>query len=92
MSKEVAKYQFEIPFFFLMSDKFIRNHPDMAQTIEQSSDRPLINSNIKHTLLRLGGIECGDYKASRDILSDKYDSHTKRLIGDNVDYDGLMQN
>ena len=92
MTKEVAKYQFEIPFFFLMSDKFIRNHPDMAQFIVQSVNRPLINSNIKHTLLRLGGIECGDYKASRDILSDKYDSHTKRLIGDNVDYDGLMQN
>ena len=92
MTKEVAKYQFEIPFFFLMSDKFTQNHPDIAQTIVQSSDKPLINSNIKHTLLRLGGIDCKDYKPSRDILSDKYDSHSKRMIADHVDYDYLMQN
>lgn len=92
MTREVARYQFEIPFFFLMSDKFIQNHSDLAQSIVQDSDKPLINSNIKHTLLRLGGIDCNDYKPSRDILSDKYDSHAKRIIGDHVDYDYLMQN
>lgn len=92
MTKEVAKYQFEIPFFFLMSDKFIQNHSDLQQAILQSSGKPLINSNIKHTLLRLGGIDCKDYKPSLDILSDKYDSNTKRLIGDHIDYDYLMRN
>ena len=92
MTREVAKYQFEIPFFFLMSDKFRENHPDLALSIVKSSGKPLINSNVKHTLLRLGGIDCNGYKASRDILSEKYDSHAKRLIGDHVDYDYLMQN
>ena len=75
-----------------MSDKFKQNHTDLVQSILHSSDKPLLNSNIKHTLLRLGGIDCKDYKPALDILSDKYDSHTKRLIGDHIDYDYLMQN
>lgn len=92
MSENVARYQFEIPLFFLMSDEFKLRHDSIAKAIKECHDRPLINSNLKHTLLMLGGIETPEYKPSRDILSPKYDTSLKRLIGNSVDYDLLMQN
>jgi heptose-I-phosphate ethanolaminephosphotransferase len=91
MTKEVAKYQFEIPFMFLMSDKFITNHPETAERIKNSSGKPFINSRIKHVLLGLGGIETDEYKSRHDILSDRYDTNNVRYIGNHTDYDRLMQ-
>ena len=91
MSREVAKYQFETPFMFLMSDKFITNHPEIAERIRKSSGKPFINSRIKHVLLGLGGIETDEYKPGHDILSDRYDTNNVRFIGNHTDYDLLMQ-
>ena len=91
MSREVAKYQFETPFMFLMSDKFITNHPETAERIKNSSGKPFINSRIKHVLLGLGGIETDEYKSRHDILSDRYDTNNVRYIGNHTDYDRLMQ-
>lgn len=91
MTKEVAKYQFETPFMFLMSDKFITNHPETAERIKNSSGKPFINSRIKHVLLGLGGIETDEYKSRHDILSDRYDTNNVRYIGNHTDYDRLMQ-
>lgn len=90
MQAEVAKYQFEIPFFFLMSDRFIQEHGQLAETIRNCYDRPFINCDIKHTLLRLAGIESPEYKPTHDILSDRFDPDLPRYIGNNVNYDSLF--
>ena len=90
MSANVAKYQFEIPFFFLMSDTFIQKHGQLAQSIRDCYERPLINSEIKHTLIRLAGIESPEYKPTHDILSDKFDSKLPRYIGNHINYDTLF--
>ena len=92
MSPNVAKYQFEIPFMFLMSEEFISNHADLAQRIRDSYDKPLINSKLKHTLLRLAGINTPDYKPTDDILSDEFDTYSPRYIGNHINYDSLRGN
>ena len=90
MSANMAKYQYETPFMFLMSDTFIQKHGQLAQKIRDSYDKPLINSKTKHTLIGLAGIETPEYKPTHDILSDKYDSSQPRYIGNNVSYDSLF--
>lgn len=92
MSPNVAKYQFEIPFMFLMSEEFISNHADLAQRIRDSFDKPLINSKLKHTLLRLAGINTPEYKPTDDILSDEFDTYSPRYIGNHINYDSLRGN
>lgn len=92
MSPNVAKYQFEIPFMFLMSERFIKNHADLAQTIRESYNKPLINSKLKHTLLRLAGINTPEYKPTDDILSDEFDINAPRYIGNHISYDSLLGN
>ena len=89
MSPDVAKYQFETPFMFLISDVFIRNHGDLAGRIRDSRDKPLINSKLKHTLLRLADINTPEYKPSDDILSDEFNIYAPRYIGNHVSYDSL---
>ena len=91
MSKEVARYQFEIPFMFIMSDSFIANHPQIAGQIRNSCDKSFINSRVKHVLLGLAGIETHEYKPEQDILTDTYDTRKARLIGDHINYDSLMR-
>ena len=92
MSLNVAKYQFEIPFMFFMSDDFIKNHGDLAERIRISHDSPLINSKLKHTLLRLAGISTPEYKPTDDILSDEFDINAPRYIGNHINYDSLCGN
>ena len=92
MSLNVAKYQFEIPFMFFMSDDFIKNHGDLAERIRIFHDRPLINSKLKHTLLRLAGISTPEYKPTDDILSDEFDINAPRYIGNHINYDSLCRN
>lgn len=92
ISPDVAKYQFEIPFMFLMSDEFIRKHGDIAGRIRDFRNRPLINSKIKHTLIRLAGISTPEYKPTDDILSDEFDINAPRYIGNHINYDSLCGN
>lgn len=92
ISAEVAKYQFEIPMMFLLSDKYRQLHPDMVSQIRTSANRPFISNNMSHLLFHLAGIKTPDYVAERDILSDQYDATRHRIIGEDTDYDTLTNN
>lgn len=87
MSAGVAKYQFEVPMMFLLSDSFDEQHPALATTIRSNSHLPFLNTNLCHTLFHLGGIRTSEYKAELDLLSAAYDSTRHRYIADHYDYD-----
>ena len=91
ITPEIARYQYEIPLMFYMSDSFKEHHPDVAEAVKTSADRPFISSDLCHLLFYLGGISIPDYQEKRNILSPQYDKTRKRIIGSSTDYDKLMR-
>lgn len=91
ITPEVARYQYEIPLMFYMTDTFKVCHPDVAEAVTTSADRPFISSDLCHLLFYLGGISIPDYQEKRNILSPQYDKTRKRIIGSSTDYDELMR-
>ncbi len=91
ITPEIARYQYEIPLMFYMTDTFKVRHPDVAEAVTTSADRPFISSDLCHLLFYLGGISIADYQEKRNILSPQYDKTRKRIIGSSTDYDELMR-
>ncbi len=91
ITPEVARYQYEIPLMFYMTDTFKVRHPDVAEAVTTSADHPFISSDLCHLLFYLGGISIPDYQEKRNILSPQYDKTRKRIIGSSTDYDELMR-
>ena len=50
-------YFYEIPFMIWCSDKYVKQHPDIVESIRKSVDKPLMSDNLCHLLMRLGGGE-----------------------------------
>lgn len=85
--KEVMRYQYDIPMVFYMTDTFKNNHPEVASRVLDSKNLPLVNTNLSHTLLWLGGIESSDYNRKLDVLSTSYDSKRQRILWDGEPYE-----
>ena len=88
---EVARYQYEIPFMFFMTDTFQLRHSDIANDVKTSTDRRFFSCDLPHLLFYLGGISTPEYIEKRNILSPQYDLNRKRIIRNDVDYDELMK-
>lgn len=88
---DLARYEFEIPFWIYCSRKFQTNHPEVYQRIVQSRHRPLMTDALAHTLLFLGGISSADYHAEYDVLSDIYDEHRPRILKGTTNYDEIKK-
>lgn len=90
MTPEIARYQYEIPLLFYVSDMFKDLHPDLVADIEAARHRPFIATMLPFALFHLAGIAERDYKPELDLLSPQYDAHPRRIIREDVDYDKLM--
>ncbi|MCR5850095.1 MAG: phosphoethanolamine transferase [Bacteroidaceae bacterium] len=91
MKPEIARYQYEIPFLFYVSDTFKDRHPDLLCEIQTARSKPFIVTMLPFALFHLAGISHADYKPSLDILSPEYDESYPRIIREDVDYDELMK-
>ncbi len=90
MTPEIARYQYEIPLLFYVSDTFKANHPQLLSEIQAAQHKPFIASMLPFVLFHLAGITHADYKTSLDILSPDFDENYPRIIREDVYYDELM--
>lgn len=90
MTPEIARYQYEIPLLFYVSDSFKAAHPDLLDEIQAARHKPFIATMLPFALFHLAGIGHADYKPSLDILSSDFDESYPRIIRENVYYDELM--
>lgn len=86
----IAKNEFEVPFWIWLSPSYKKKHPDIVQSIEESTNKPFYNGDLGHLLITLGGIFCNYYREDNDILRPEYKPH-KRIINDIADYDIIME-
>ena len=90
MTPEIARYQYEIPLLFYVSDTFKANHPELVSEIQAAQHKPFIATMLPFVLFHLAGINHADYKPSLDILSPEFDESYPRIIREDVNYDELM--
>ena len=86
---DLARYEFEIPFWIYCSPLYARKHPDMVKAIRNAKDKRFMIDAIPHLLMHLAGISAPDYSSRYDILSDDYDEMRPRLLKGTTDYDEL---
>ena len=91
MTPEIARYQYEIPLLFYVSDAFKANHPDLLGEIEAAQHKPFFATMLPFALFHLAGISHADYKSQFDILSPDFDESYPRIIREDVYYDELMK-
>lgn len=89
MSKNVLKYQYDIPFVVWCSDKYKQRHPEIVKAIETSVDKPMSSDIAFNMLFHLAGIRTRYYRPQLDILSPQYHC-PRRIIQDKYDYDKMM--
>ena len=91
MTPEIARFQYEIPLLFYVSDNFKANHSDLLEDIVAAQHKPFIATLLPFALFHLAGIQHADYKPSLDLLSPDYDENYPRIIREDVYYDELMK-
>ena len=89
--QQVLRYQYMVPFVVWCSDKYLTLHPEMAERLNESKEKPFMLDNTCHLLFRLAHLLTPYYNNSRDILSPDYHC-PKRIINDQYDYDEVMAN
>jgi heptose-I-phosphate ethanolaminephosphotransferase len=92
ITPEMARYQYEVPFMFYLSDRFQSLHPELTDAVRAAAHRPFITTDLPHLLFHLAGIATPEYKERLDLLSPQYDQHRRRILRDEVDYDELIKN
>lgn len=95
-SDDIIRSEYEVPMWIWCSDKYMINHPEMANKIKSSTGKPFITCNISHLLLELAGIQCKYFDSTKSIISETYDTNGKRLImvgteNEYKDYDEIIR-
>lgn len=88
---DLARFEFEIPFWVYCSKKYVENHPEVFREIKAAKNRRFMTDALPHMLLYLAGIHTKDYHAEYNILSSKYDEKRPRLLKNTTDYDKLVE-
>lgn len=86
---DLAKYEFEIPFWIWASPTYRQKHADVWALVRQAKDRPFMTDRLAHTLLALAGIHSKDYHPEYNVLSPRYDAKRPRILKGTTDYDKL---
>ena len=88
---DLARYEFEIPFWIFCTYKYAAKHPDIFKEIIGAKNRRFMTDALPHMLLYLGGIHTKDYHAEYNILSPQYNENRPRILKNTTDYDKLSQ-
>ncbi|QOQ89301.1 phosphoethanolamine transferase [Campylobacter peloridis] len=86
-----SRFTAEIPFFFIVSDKFKKNNPHLLKKIISAKDKPYMIDDLIHTMVTIGGIEVKDYDKTRDVLSDNFNEKRARIFNGEIDYDKFLK-
>ena len=88
---DLARYEFEIPFWIFCTHKYAAKHPDVFQEIIDAKNRRFMTDALPHMLLYLAGIHTKDYHAEYNLLCPEYNENRPRRLKNMTDYDKLAR-
>lgn len=86
---DLAKYEFEIPFWIWCSRRYVLRHPEVYRAVIEARHRRFMTDALPHLLLYLAGIHTRDYKEENNLLSPTYNERRPRILKGKTDYDTL---
>lgn len=86
-----SRFTAEVPFFFIITDKFKKNNAKFVNKIIKAKSKPFMSDDLIHTMTNVGGIYVKDYNETRDILSDNFNKKRIRIFNGEVDYDKFLK-
>ena len=89
-TRDMLKYQYEIPFMIWCSDYYMENHPDLVSNIASAVDKPFMNDNVCQILMGLVGMKTKYYNPKRDLLSPQYEPYHHRIVQKSINYEAIM--
>lgn len=89
ISANMVEYQFKVPFFIWMSDKYKVNHPKLLEQMNMYKDRPFVTDITFNMLLGLAGIKTKYYNERQDLLHKKFITPKRLLMNEGVDCDAI---
>ena len=90
-TKDEIVQQFDIPFWIWASESYRQRHPDVWQLVKAARNRPFMTDNISQLLIYLAGISCPYYRDSDNLISPRYQTHRKRMLMNEIDYDKAIR-
>lgn len=87
ISANMIEYQFEVPFFIWVSDKYKDNHPDCLKPLESCKDRPFITDITYNILFHLANIKTKYYHEQQDLIHHHYQNPKRLLTNEGLDCD-----
>lgn len=89
-TRDMLKYQYEIPFMIWCSDYYMENHADLVSNIASAVDKPFMNDNVCQILMGLVGMKTKYYNPKRDLLSPRYEPYHHRNVQNSINYEAIM--
>lgn len=76
---DYAHYQHDTPCLMWYSDRYKKAYPDIIEKAQQANNKPYTHDLIGNMMLHLGHINTPYYRATEDILSDKYKTELRNI-------------
>lgn len=89
-SPTVLHSEYDIPFMIWTTKSFRRKRPELVQRIKAATNRPFSHDDLPHLLMGLAGIATSHYNETRDLLSHRFQPHT-RWVKQTIDYDKVVR-
>jgi heptose-I-phosphate ethanolaminephosphotransferase len=92
-TRELTKFELEIPFIVYFNDSFLSQHDKQAGNIRSLNNRRISQDNISHTFLGLSEIKDHDfYRNYQDLSSESFKEQRRFVSDENMnfyDYDKM---
>lgn len=72
--------QLDVPFMVYVSDLYKQLHPELAEAIASSVNRPFMTDDISHMLMELAGIHTKWYNPKRSLINKDFNTHRRRIV------------
>lgn len=89
ISTNMLEYQFKVPFFIWMSDKYKVDHSELLEQINLYKDRPFVTDITFNMLFGLAGIKTKYYNEQQDLLHKNFIKPKRLLMNEGIDCDAI---
>ena len=85
-----SRYMIEIPFMFIVTEKFKEKYPQKLQQIKAALNKPYMSDDTIFTILDLADIKTKEFDEKRSLINEKFNFKRKRIFN-NKNYDLEMK-
>lgn len=84
-TKELTRFELEVPFVVFMNDAFLERHARAAEALRERGGQPVCHDNIAHTLMGVAGLsDPFVYRSELDVSSASFKPGPRFITDENM--------